>query len=333
MPFTYELDRTAGVVRTTAHGVIRFDDIASNVRALLDAGLARMPQLIDARHAEHDLSADDMRRVAELVRGLHAPTGVSRRTALVVATLVDYGMGRMYGSLAQKVQPDFAVFRDLGEAEAWLLSPSDQVDRLRRSFDQVAEDYATQFFDELDRKPFDRERLEAFSARCPRREPVLEVGCGPGHVGRFVAALGPRVIGLDLSEQTVRIAQRLNPHLRFIVGDMRSLPLRDGACGALLAFYTLIYFDAPTTGEILKEYRRVLRSGSPILLAVHGGEGSERFTDFRGKSIDVTLHYHRLDSLAGQLGHAGFSVDSAESRPAYEFEHPTPRLYLAATAR
>ncbi len=250
-----------------------------------------------------------------------------------MTALGDNGLAGMYGSLAEKVQPDFAVFRDLGEAEAWLLGPPDQIDRLRRSFDQVAERYATQFFDELDRKPFDRERLQAFAARCPPWEPVLEVGCGPGHVGRFVGALGPRVIGLDLSEQTVRIAQRLNPHLRFMVGDMRALPLRDGACGALLAFYSLIYFEAPTTAVILREYRRVLRPGSPILLAVHGGDGSERFTDFRGQPIDVTLHYHRLDSLAGHLGQAGFSVEAAESRPAYEFEHPTPRLYLAASAR
>ncbi len=197
----------------------------------------------------------------------------------------------------------------------------------------MAEDYATQFFDELDRKPFDRERLRAFAQRCVRGEPVLEVGCGPGHVGRFVAALGPRVTGVDLSEQTVRIARRLNPHLRFVVGDMRALPVRDGAGGALLAFYSLIYFDRPTTAAILREYRRVVRAEAPILLAVHGGEGHERFTDFRGKPIDVTLHYHRLESLADLVRAAGFSVDAAEARPAYEFEHPTLRIYIAATAR
>jgi hypothetical protein len=46
--------------------------------------------------------------------------GLIHRTALVVSTLVDFGMARMYGALAQKVDPDFVVFRDLGEAEAWL---------------------------------------------------------------------------------------------------------------------------------------------------------------------------------------------------------------------
>jgi len=46
--------------------------------------------------------------------------GFSHRTALVVSTPVDFGTARMHGALAQKVDPDFAVFRDLGEAEAWL---------------------------------------------------------------------------------------------------------------------------------------------------------------------------------------------------------------------
>ena len=42
------------------------------------------------------------------------------RVALVVSTPVHFGMARVYGALAQKVDPDFAVFRDLGEAEVWL---------------------------------------------------------------------------------------------------------------------------------------------------------------------------------------------------------------------
>jgi hypothetical protein len=77
-------------------------------------------RLIDARDAQHDLSTSDIRRLVELVSHLQAAYGFSRRTALVVSTPMDFGMARMYGALAQKVDPDFSVFRDLGEAEAWL---------------------------------------------------------------------------------------------------------------------------------------------------------------------------------------------------------------------
>ena len=211
--------------------------------------------------------------------------------------------------------------------------PAGETDGIRRSFDLVAEDYAEHFFDELDRKPFDRERLQAFAARCPRDAPVLEIGCGPGHVGRFVAALDRRVVGLDLSERSLRIAGRRNPRLAFVGGDMRDLPIQRASCGEILAFYSLIYFDAAETETILAEYRRVLRPGAPLLLAVHAGEGAERFTDYRGTPIDVTLRYHQPGALADAVRRAGFTVDAVETRPPYDFEHPTPRLYVSATAR
>lgn len=120
MPFTYAVDAATDTVRTTAHGLIRFDDLAAHLHALVDAGVGRIPQLIDARDAQHDLSVTDIRRLVELVSHLQAAHGFRHRTALVVSTPVDFGMARMYGALAQKVDPDFAVFRDLGEAEGWL---------------------------------------------------------------------------------------------------------------------------------------------------------------------------------------------------------------------
>ena len=113
-------DPARGVIRTTAHGIVRFDDLAAHLQALIDGGVARVPQLIDSRDAEHDLSPSDIRRLVELVGHLQAAPGLSHRTALVVSTPMNFGMARMYGALAHNVDPDFSVFRDLGEAEAWL---------------------------------------------------------------------------------------------------------------------------------------------------------------------------------------------------------------------
>jgi SAM-dependent methyltransferase len=233
------------------------------------------------------------------------------------------------------------------------------VEKLRRSFDLIAEEYAAVFFCELDSKPFDRDRLRQFARACTSGGIVVDVGCGPGHVGRFVAgerliasegqmagerrmaaergiagepAETPRVLGVDVSEASVRVARRLNPSLAFVAADMRALPLHDGAGAGLVAFYSVIYWDRETTNAILQEFRRVLRVGGPLLLAVHAGEGSERFTEFHGKRIDVTLWYHQPQRLAADVEAAGFSIDAVETRPPYDFEHPTTRLYVAARA-
>src|SRR5207253_2176096 len=89
---------------------------------------------------------------------------------------------------------------------------------LAGTYDRVAEPYGEQFFDELARKPFDRELLDRFAARLSGRGLVCDVGCGPGHVGRYLTERGVDVFGLDLSSEMVALARRRNPSMRFEQG-------------------------------------------------------------------------------------------------------------------
>lgn len=206
---------------------------------------------------------------------------------------------------------------------------------VRRSFDRIAEQYAADFADELARKPFDRERLRRFAVGCALG-PVLDVGCGAaGHVGRFVAdsiQRAPRVIGVDFSERSVVLARRLNPPLWFLVADMRALPLGPGACGGIVAFYSLIYGGDVELATSLAELRRVLRANAPLLIAVHAGEGTRHFDEYAGLAVDVTLCLRSPERLAADVRGAGFAIDTVEIRPPYEFEHQTERLYVSARA-
>src|SRR4029453_5987628 len=148
--------------------------------------------------------------------------------------------------------------------------------------------YAADFADEISRKPYDAERLRAFAARCSPGV-ALDVGCGAsGHVGAFVSGLGPPVVGVDVSPRSVALAQRHQPALWFVAAAGPALAFASGACGAVVAFYSLIYTADPRPA--LAELRRVLRPGAPLLIAVHGGEGSQHFDSYKGTPVDVALH-------------------------------------------
>jgi SAM-dependent methyltransferase len=73
------------------------------------------------------------------------------------------------------------------------------VDQVREDYDRIAAEYARRLFGELSSKPRDRELLLRFTSDIGDRGEVCDMGCGPGHVARFLRDAGVRVIGLDLS--------------------------------------------------------------------------------------------------------------------------------------
>ena len=82
--------------------------------------------------------------------------------------------------------------------------------RVASSYDTVAEDYAREIADELVHKPLDRKILDRFATRVEGRGRVCDVGCGPGHVARYLHARSVDVFGLDLSSRMVEIAKVRN---------------------------------------------------------------------------------------------------------------------------
>jgi SAM-dependent methyltransferase len=204
---------------------------------------------------------------------------------------------------------------------------------LAGAYDRVAEPYAAQFFDELARKPFDRERLDRFAARLRGRGRVCDVGCGPGHVGRYLADRGVDVYGLDLSASMVALARRLNPTMRFEQGDLRALSLPDAALDGIVAFYSLIHLRRADVAGALTELARVLRRGGLILLAFHGGEGEVHADDWFGRGVSIDAALHQPADMTAALERAGFGVEAVETRAPYEFEYPTTRVYAAGVKR
>ena len=204
---------------------------------------------------------------------------------------------------------------------------------LAGTYDRVAEPYAQKFFDELAHKPFDRELLDRFAARVRGRGRVCDVGCGPGHVGRYLAERGVDVYGLDLSPAMVALARRLNPGMQFEQGDLRALSLPDSSLAGAVAFYSLIHLERSALPGVLRELARVLVSGGLVLIGFHGGDGEVHADDWfgRGVSIDATLH--QPAGMAAAMDGAGFGVDAITTRAPYEFEYPTTRVYAAGVKR
>jgi hypothetical protein len=87
---------------------------------------------------------------------------------------------------------------------------------------------------------------------------------------------------------------------------MAALDVEDNALAGTIAFYSIIHIERGRVPAVLREFRRAIKPGGEVVLAVH-----------------------QRDELVSLLGEAGLHVAEATQRVRYEWE-ATERLYVRA---
>lgn len=95
---------------------------------------------------------------------------------------------------------------------------------------------------------------------------ALDVATGTGSTARRLAALGARVVGVDLSPGMIEAAKRISPHIDFQLGDAQALPFPDASFDLVVS--TMGVLIAPDARKAAAEIARVTRPGGRIGLTV-----------------------------------------------------------------
>ncbi|MBP2321982.1 ubiquinone/menaquinone biosynthesis C-methylase UbiE [Kibdelosporangium banguiense] len=175
----------------------------------------------------------------------------------------------------------------------------------RASYDTVASSYASLVRPMYDNKPFDRAMLAAFAELVDG--PVADLGCGTGIVTGYLAGLGVRVSGVDLSPGMVAVARRDHPELEFSVGSMNSLDLADSSVGGVVAWYSIIHTPVELLPEIFAEFRRVLVPGGHLMVAFKAGDEIRHLAQGYGHDIELDVYWLEPDLVAKLAHDAGFT--------------------------
>ena len=97
--------------------------------------------------------------------------------------------------------------------------------------------------------------------------PILELGCGTGHLQASLARHGLPAIGLDRSPAMLRQARQRSDTL--ILADSQAIPVRNGTIQTVVAIFPAPYIIAPATRAQIAE---VLQPGGRLVVLLAAGK-------------------------------------------------------------
>jgi ubiquinone/menaquinone biosynthesis C-methylase UbiE len=162
---------------------------------------------------------------------------------------------------------------------------------VRKGYDGIAEAY------QASRSRFDHSKeMREFADLLPVNAKVLDVGCGAGvPVARFLVDLGFDVVGIDFSENMLRLARKNVPEAEFIKKDMTKLGFPADSFDAVIAFYSIIHVPRDRHSSLFDSFHRILKPGG-IMLVCMGPDEWEATDEYLGTPM-FWSHYSPEKSL------------------------------------
>lgn len=157
--------------------------------------------------------------------------------------------------------------------------------------------------------PAIRLELSIVSKLYEEGEPILDVGCGRGMMLYDLFRRRMRVIALDISLESIRIARLMtHGHVPIVLASATHLPFRTQSFGQIICLQVLEHVEKDS--QALQEMYRVLLPGGSIIISVP----NRRFEALRLSRILPSKFVKARNEVLREIGHVreGYSTEETE---------------------
>jgi ubiquinone/menaquinone biosynthesis C-methylase UbiE len=182
-------------------------------------------------------------------------------------------------------------------------SSSDKtIEIVRLGYDRIAKRYL------VEREKTDNwNEIEAFCSKLPSNAKILDVGCGTGiPIARYLIDRGFEIVGIDLSNEMVSIAQRKVPSGIFLQMNMTDMEFPSESFDGLISCYAVFHVPRNKHAAIFQSFYKILKPDGYMLASVGASEWEE-VEEYYG--VDMFWSHFDPTTTQSLITEAGFDVE------------------------
>jgi len=141
---------------------------------------------------------------------------------------------------------------------------------------------------------------------------ILDIGCGPGRDAAYFSEKGFEVVGIDLSEELLKIARKNSPNLEFYIQDMRNLGFEPDSFDGIWACSSFMHAPYKDARSTLRGFNRILKPDGLMFLCVLEGEGERMEKTPRFFEDNRFFAYYSEECIESLIDNADFRTISCE---------------------
>lgn len=161
---------------------------------------------------------------------------------------------------------------------------------------------------------------------------VVDLGCGPGRDTKHFIQAGIKYLGIDFSEETLKIARKNNPKVQFQTADLRLLDFPPGSVNAFMAIASLYHLTKSDFKQLMSKLFLQLTKDGQLLMVMKKGASEKLERDRRYETGYKFSAYYSKKELENILKHTGFKIKESIIVPKEIIHKDTGAKYQSHTA-
>ncbi len=176
------------------------------------------------------------------------------------------------------------------------------MDETLNTYNKIAKKYDEEYGNDLSDAPY----IDLFLSYIKGNK-ILDIGCGPGTLSKYIADKGYKVDAIDYSEEMIKIAKNKVKNVDFFQMDMRNITIEKKYNGIMLA-YSLFHISKQDVRESLLKYHDILEDDGIMLIILQEGIGEEFVKENLNTELKKFINYYSFDEIEQVLNDRNFKV-------------------------